>query len=238
MKLLLRCFCASALLLAAAAFRIDLGGAAAPSRRRAATPVRPRGLSTAQTVRWMSSEGEPEAPPTATAANEDAYAALGFQESEIGVGLNPEEVMQWLGTKTELLVKFKKDNPLFSEEKVQEEVDRFVRDTEMVNVYIAYQKRKASPDYKEELLQQNADNFNDPKIIGTYVAWLAGGIGFAYVKNKIVNPKFASGEWEGISIKLPFVDQINALTSGAADAAGGAASDAVAGAADAAAGSF
>jgi len=233
MKLLLRCFCASALLLAAAAFRIDLGGAAAPSRRRAATPVRPRGLSTAQTVRWMSSEGGPEAPPTATASNEDAYAALGFKESEIGVGLNPEEVMQWLGTKTELLAKFKKDNPLFSEEKVQEEVDRFVRDTEMVNVYIAYQKKKASPDYREELLQQNADNFNDPKIIGTYVAWLTGGIGFAYVKNKIVNPKFASGEWEGISIKLPFADQINALTSGAADA-----SDAVAGAADAAAGSF
>eukprot|EP00587_Corethron_hystrix_P013353 CAMPEP_0113306960 /NCGR_PEP_ID=MMETSP0010_2-20120614/6006_1 /TAXON_ID=216773 ORGANISM="Corethron hystrix, Strain 308" /NCGR_SAMPLE_ID=MMETSP0010_2 /ASSEMBLY_ACC=CAM_ASM_000155 /LENGTH=191 /DNA_ID=CAMNT_0000161739 /DNA_START=207 /DNA_END=782 /DNA_ORIENTATION=+ /assembly_acc=CAM_ASM_000155 len=146
------------------------------------------------------------------------YEKLGFGKEDIGAGLDPQEVMKWLGARDELISKFQNDNPMFSEERAASEVSKFLKDTEMVEKYIAFQKRKDSPEYKQELMQQNADNWKDPKILGTYAAWITGGVGFSLFKNKIAEPKFASGEWTPISIKLPFADEINAAVTGSGTA--------------------
>jgi hypothetical protein len=37
-----------------------------------------------------------------------------------------------------------------------------------------------------------------------YAAWLIGGLSFGYIKNEIIEPKFASGEWQSLHINLPF----------------------------------
>jgi hypothetical protein len=37
-----------------------------------------------------------------------------------------------------------------------------------------------------------------------YAAWLIGGLSFGYIKNEIIEPKFASGEWQSLPINLPF----------------------------------
>jgi hypothetical protein len=71
---------------------------------------------------------------------------------------------------------------------------------EMVEVFIAYEKRKADP---RNLKAEAEANLSDPSTWGTYAIWITGGAGFAYIKNVIIEPKYRSGEWEEIHIPLP-----------------------------------
>jgi hypothetical protein len=43
-----------------------------------------------------------------------------------------------------------------------------------------------------------------PPQAALYAAWLIGGLSFGYIKNEIIEPKFASGEWQNLQISLPF----------------------------------
>lgn len=86
------------------------------------------------------------------------------------------------------------------EERIQEEVTKFMMDREMVESFIAFEKRKADP---RNLKAEAESNLSDPSTWGVYAVWIAGGAGFAYAKNVIVEPKYASGEWEEIHITLP-----------------------------------
>ncbi len=83
----------------------------------------------------------------------------------------------------------------------------------MVEAFIAYEKRKADP---RNIKEEAEANLSDPSTWGTYAVWIAGGAGFAYVKNVIVEPKYASGEWEEIHIALPGAEK---FAQQAADAA-------------------
>jgi hypothetical protein len=75
-------------------------------------------------------------------------------------------------------------------ERAQTEVDKFILDAEMVNSFIAYEKKKSEPGY---LKSEAEAALSDPQTWGTYAAWIIGGAGFAYVKNVIIEPKYASG---------------------------------------------
>lgn len=103
--------------------------------------------------------------------------------------------------KGELMEKFQRDNKGMSEERADEEVSKFMMDSEMVNAYIKFERNKIEnpPDRKAEAEQ----TLSDPKTIATYVAWIIGGAGFGYVRKSIIEPKYASGEWEEIHIPLP-----------------------------------
>lgn len=46
---------------------------------------------------------------------------------------------------------------------------------------------------------------SNPKTIATYGAWLVGGVSFGYIRKEFIDPKFESGEWQPISIELPFL---------------------------------
>jgi hypothetical protein len=78
--------------------------------------------------------------------------------------------------------------------------DKYSDRREMVEAFIAYEKRKADP---RNLREEAESNLSDPSTWGVYAVWITGGAGFAYVKNVIVEPKYASGEWEEIHISLP-----------------------------------
>ena len=83
----------------------------------------------------------------------------------------------------------------------------------MVEAFIAYEKRKADP---RNLKAEAESNLSDPSTWATYAVWITGGAGFAYVKNVIIEPKYASGEWEAFHIALPGADK---FAQAAADSA-------------------
>jgi len=87
------------------------------------------------------------------------------------------------------------------EDRATQEVAKFMLDSEMVNAYIKFERNKVEnpPDLKAEAEQ----TLSDPKTIATYAAWLVGGASFGYIRKEIIEPKYASGEWEEIHIPLP-----------------------------------
>lgn len=113
------------------------------------------------------------------------------------------------------------------ETEAEKEVSKFFMDADMVNAYIKFERDKIEnpPDYRAEAEQ----TLSDPKTIATYAAWLIGGASFGFVRKEIIEPKFASGEWEEIHINLPgfaktdeaaeaassLVSAINAMDAGA-----------------------
>lgn len=89
-------------------------------------------------------------------------------------------------------------------ERVELEVAKFMMDREMVESFIAFEKRKADP---RNIKADAEARLSDPSTWGIYAVWIVAGAGFAYVKNVIFEPKFASGEWKEIHITLPGADK-------------------------------
>jgi hypothetical protein len=128
------------------------------------------------------------------------YDKMGFKEEEFGPGVDAKMVLQWLGTKEDLVAKVMKDNKGFDEVMATEQVMKLMKDTEMVSKFVSYEKMKADPEFQRK---QRDSQFSDPSVVGLYAAWIIGGAGFAVVKNRYINPKFASGEWQDFVITLP-----------------------------------
>ena len=149
----------------------------------------------------------------------DIYSKLGFEKSQIGIGVDAEEVLQWLGTRDDMIAKFKKDNKGFDDERAAKEVDKFMMDIEMIEKYIAFEKKKAENMARgaEYFKESRKENLSDPSTLVTYALWIGGGIGLAYFKNVIAAPKYASGEWEEIHINLPTPFWIDAVGDNVAE---------------------
>lgn len=131
------------------------------------------------------------------------YGRLKIKEDEIAIGIDPTEVLQWLGNRDDITGKFMKDNKNMEMDQAEAEIKRFMMDAEMVNAFIAYEKKKADPNFVRDSVEEN---LSDPATLSTYAIWITGGVGFAYLKNRVIEPKFASGEWEEIKISLPQFD--------------------------------
>jgi hypothetical protein len=119
-------------------------------------------------------------------------------------------------SRDDIVEKFTKDNKGMDPERIQTEVDKFMMDREMVESFIAYEKKKADP---RNLKVEAEANLSDPSTWGVYAVWIAGGAGFAYVKNVIVEPKYASGEWQDLHITLPLADKFAQVAADAAASA-------------------
>ncbi|KAG7361147.1 hypothetical protein IV203_036247 [Nitzschia inconspicua] len=142
---------------------------------------------------------------SAMPAEVDPHDIIGVEPEKLALGINPDEFLEWVGTKEQLMKKFQADNKNFSPERVQEEVERFMMDAESVNMYIKYLKdRKENPQkYANEALEAEL-SLSNPKTAALYAAWLIAGLSFGYIKNEIIEPKFASGEWKNLEINIPF----------------------------------
>jgi hypothetical protein len=116
-------------------------------------------------------------------------------------------------SRDDIVEKFTKDNKGMDPERIQTEVDKFMMDREMVESFIAFEKKKADP---RNLKAEAEANLSDPSTWGVYAVWIAGGAGFAYVKNVIVEPKYASGEWQDVHITLPLADKFAQVAADAA----------------------
>eukprot|EP00525_Craspedostauros_australis_P008918 CAMPEP_0198114594 /NCGR_PEP_ID=MMETSP1442-20131203/5928_1 /TAXON_ID= /ORGANISM="Craspedostauros australis, Strain CCMP3328" /LENGTH=274 /DNA_ID=CAMNT_0043771937 /DNA_START=123 /DNA_END=947 /DNA_ORIENTATION=+ len=176
-----------------------------------------RSLGVRSTQRFMAEADE--AKPLEEAGGEDApvsdpYAAIGIEKEELAIGVDAGEVLKWIGTKQALVEKFQRDNKGMDEGRADEEVLKFYMDAEMLNAYIKFEQDKVlnPPDYKAEA----EATLSDPKTIATYAAWLIGGASFGWIRNTIVEPKYASGEWEEIRIELPTMPWMEKAASEAA----------------------
>lgn len=167
-----------------------------------------RGVATQQSMSMYfadeSGDDKKKEESKSTGAAPTIYDRLGFEEENLAIGIDEKEVLQWLGTKEDIVNRFMADNKGMEKEKAEEEVSKFMLDAEMVNSFIAYEKKKSDPKF---LREQAEEQLSDPSTWGTYAVWIAGGAGFAYVKNVIIEPKYASGEWEEIHITLPGADK-------------------------------
>ena len=101
------------------------------------------------------------------------------------------------GSRDEIIAMFMRDNNSFTQERAEEEVDRFLMDAEMMSAYINYQKKKASGSLGGEA------EGNSPGL-STLLTWFAGFYFLSYFRRSFIDPKFESGEWKGIHFTLPF----------------------------------
>jgi hypothetical protein len=133
------------------------------------------------------------------------YDQIGIREDQLALGIEAEEVLQYVGTRQALVDRFLKDLPKLDKTKVEAEVDKFLMDAEMLTSLITYEKAMAND--KEGMFgssqAQEDMSWRNPKVVATYAAWIAGGVGFSYVRRTYIDPKFASGEWEPIHLPNP-----------------------------------
>jgi len=139
-------------------------------------------------------------------ADVDPHDIIGVEPDLLAIGINPDEFLEWIGTKKDLMERFQNDFKSYTAEQVEKEVDKFMMDAENVNMYIKYLKdKKENPEkYAMEALEAEL-SLSNPKTAATYAAWLIGGVSFGVIREKYIDPKFESGEWHGITLELPFM---------------------------------
>jgi hypothetical protein len=125
-----------------------------------------------------------------TAMDVSVYEKLGINEPDLALGINADELLQYVGTRNDLIEKCMLDLKEIDRDRATKEVDKFLMDSEMVNTLIAFNKR-----YPNGI----TDDYKSGNIWRTYANWLFSGAILIYVKNTIIMPKIESGEW-----KLPF----------------------------------
>ncbi|EED87044.1 predicted protein [Thalassiosira pseudonana CCMP1335] len=114
----------------------------------------------------------------ATMSKEERFNVLGVEEEKLAMGIEPEEVLEFIGTKQDLLNKFQQDIPKFSPTQVEIEVNKFLMDGEMLDLYIKYAQRKAEdpswePQYAEEDKSPVAVFI---RLVSENAIWIAAGI--------------------------------------------------------------
>ncbi|KAL7494776.1 hypothetical protein ACHAWT_003349 [Skeletonema menzelii] len=91
-----------------------------------------------------------------TKSKEEQFQILGVEEEKLALGIDADEVLQFLGTREDLVTKFQEDLPNLSSADLQAEVDKFLMDGEMLDMYIKYNQRKAEdPDWEPMYAPEN-----------------------------------------------------------------------------------
>ena len=158
----------------ASAFAPSLSG-------RPASPIR----STVAVV-----DGDSSATAAASDVDDDdvsIYDKIGFAKDNVAMGIDAEEVFEYLGGRDELIVKFQKDCPHFDTARASLEVDKFMMDAEMVNAVIVYQKRRRAAIAAGSDLPAVPQKLDPIQEYGTYALFIGGGVGIAEAKSTFID---------------------------------------------------
>jgi hypothetical protein len=101
-------------------------------------------------------------------------------------------------SKEDIIQKVLRDNRGLSRESGEEEVAKLLKDVEIVNRVLFFERNKDQINLK----QQAEKNLSNPNTILTYAIWLIGGASFPYLRRRFIDPKFASGEWDELHINI------------------------------------
>jgi hypothetical protein len=128
---------------------------------------------------------------SATVASDDddvsIYDKIGFAKDNVAMGIDAEEVFDYLGGREELITKFQKDCPHFDTARASLEVDKFMMDAEMVNAVIAYQKRRRKAIAAGSDLPSEPAKLDPVQEYGTYALFIGGGVGIAEAKSAFID---------------------------------------------------
>lgn len=124
---------------------------------------------------------------TATSDDDDIYEKIGFAKDNVALGIDANEVYEYLGGREELIAKFQKDCPHFDTARASLEVDKFLMDAEMVNAVITYQKRRRAAIAAGSDLPTEPQKLDPVTEYGTYALFIAGGVGIAEAKSAFID---------------------------------------------------
>jgi len=137
-----------------------------------------------------------EVPLVVTTDEPSIYERIGVEEDEIGMGIDPEAVLEWIGTRDKLEAKILEDNPKFDKSRVVEEASKLYMDADVLNLMIKFNEKMSDPEYAKAYKEMKNAN---RKVAFTYAGYIGFGVGFSYLNKNILQPKLDSGEWS-----LPF----------------------------------
>lgn len=99
-------------------------------------------------------------------------------------------------SREDLITKFQADIPSFSQSEAESEVDKFLMDGEMLDLYIKYSERKREdPNWEPQYAEQ--DNSPLTQIVNfasQYAIWIVGGILLKDVVSNFMNKNGGGGE--------------------------------------------
>lgn len=124
---------------------------------------------------------------TVTSDEDDIYEKIGFSKDNVALGIDANEVYEYLGGREELIAKFQKDCPHFDTARASLEVDKFLMDAEMVNAVIAYQKRRRKAIAAGSDLPTEPQKLDPVTEYGTYALFIGGGVGIAEAKSAFID---------------------------------------------------
>mmetsp|Transcript_18112 Transcript_18112/g.39222 ORF Transcript_18112/g.39222 Transcript_18112/m.39222 type:complete len:225 (-) Transcript_18112:100-774(-) len=142
------------------------------------------------TILRSTTTAEPETPFFASeevnSSGESIYEKIGFAQENVALGIDPEEVYEYLGGRDELITKFKADVPKFDDARAALEVDKFMLDAEMVNAVIKYQKRRREGNVSAG---GGGGEYEPDRVseVATYALFIGGGVGIAEVKSAFID---------------------------------------------------
>lgn len=111
-------------------------------------------------------------------SKEEQFKKLGVEEEKLALGIDPDEVLQFIGTREDLTNKFQTDLPNLSGDKLEAEVDKFLMDGEMLDMMIKYSERKIEdPNWEPQYAEQdNSPMAQVMNFASQYAIYIVGGI--------------------------------------------------------------
>lgn len=132
-------------------------------------------------------------------SNADQIAALGLSDSsQLALGIDSDEVLQFIGTRDDLIAKFRADMPSLGASSVEAEVDKFLMDGEMLDLMIKYSQRKAEDPEWEPIYQPEPNAV--VKVVNfasQYAVWFVGAFLLKDVVTNFMAKNAATGAVDG-----------------------------------------
>lgn len=138
----------------------------------------------------------------ATMSNADQITALGISDSsKLALGIDSEEVLEFIGSRDDLLAKFRSDMPSLTADSAEAEVDKFLMDGEMLDVMIKYSQRKAEdPDWEPIYQPEPNAVVKVVNFASQYAVWLVGGFLLKDVVTNFMAKNAATGAADGAEV--------------------------------------
>jgi hypothetical protein len=110
-----------------------------------------------------------------TMSKAEQYHLLGVEsENQLALGIDVDDVLEYIGTKSDILTKFSTDLPhLATATNIEQEVNKFLLDGEMLDVMIKYEQRKRTDPSWDPSSQYSSSKGGNESPINTVINFVA-----------------------------------------------------------------
>jgi len=130
-----------------------------------------------------------------------SYERIGIDEDDMAVDVDPDLVIKYIGTREDMIEKALKDIPSFDRAQAEENVDKFLMDSDAIKVYIEFNRRRSEdPDFKVPGAEEDEGFFTVRNVALAYLGYVGVTAGPDAARN-FVAAKEAAGEWSGTGIE-------------------------------------